>query len=461
MTVPLLAQVSPELAQSVRARVVARMRVEQNLSIGHDWSRVGRPDQQLPPGGWRTWLILAGRGWGKTRTGSEAIHHWVRTGQARRIALVAKTAADVRDVMIEGPLSGLVATAWPGERPKYEPTKKRLTWPNGAVATGYSAEEPDSLRGPQFDAAWLDELGAYRYPEAYDQLQFGLRLGLARQIVTTTPRPTRIVRELRSDPTTKLTVGRTMDNSANLAPSFLKTILARYAGTRLGRQELDAELLEDVPGAAWHRAWIDDYRVALSQAPSEALFLRVVVGVDPAATSTEGADETGVVCVASALHAPDAHDPLAHDHYYVLDDATMRMTPAEWGLQAVTIYQRRIGDLIVGETNRGGEMVERVIRSVDANVNFKGVHATRGKITRAEPVAALYEQGKVHHVGAFPQLEDQMCEYVPDVATTSPDRMDALVWALTELAIKDEPSLLTAYRNAVAAKQAAATAAHH
>jgi phage terminase large subunit-like protein len=452
---PLLSQVSPSEIDKALAIVVGRMRVEKRLAKGRDWRQMARPEQVLPAGEWRTWLILAGRGWGKTRTGAEAIHEWVRTRKARRVALVAQTAADARDIMIEGPLSGLMATAGAGERPRYEPSKRRLTWPNGAVATAYSAEDPDSLRGPQFDAAWLDELAAWRYADAYDQLQYGLRLGQARQIVTTTPRPTKVIRELRDDPSTVITRGRTLDNAANLSPTSLKYLLARYEGTRLGRQELDAELLDDVPGAAWKRAWIDDFRLgAGAQLPS---WRRLVVGVDPAATSTEGADETGIVAVARAMHPPDAHDPALHEHYYVLEDATLRMTPAEWGLAAVTLYQRRHGDLLVAETNRGGEMVERVLRSVDANISYKGVHATRGKITRAEPVAALYEQGKVHHVGAFPALEDQMCEYVADGAT-SPDRMDALVWALTELAVKDEPGLLTMYRNAVEAKRAAQAA---
>ncbi len=452
----LLAQVSPTEIEKARAIVVGRLRVQARLAVGHEWRQVARPEQLLPDGEWRTWLILTGRGWGKTRTGSEAVQEWVRSRRARRIALVAQTAADARDIMIEGPLSGLMATARPGERPRYEPSKRRLTWPNGAVATAFSAEDPDSLRGPQFDAAWCDELGAWRYPDAYDQLQFGLRLGMARQIVTTTPRPTRIIRDLRDDATTHLTRGRTLDNAKNLAPSQLAYLLQRYGGTRLGRQELEAELLEDVPGAAWKRSWIDDHRRR-----SDALlpsFVRVVVGVDPAATSSEGADETGIVAVASALHEPDGHDPKVHEHYYVLEDASLRMTPAEWGLQAVTVYRQRRADKIVGETNRGGEMVERVLRSVQPNLAFKGVHATRGKITRAEPVAALYEQGKVHHVGAFDALEDQMCEYVADGASYSPDRMDALVWALTELAVTDEPGLLTMYRNAVAAKKAAGSA---
>lgn len=434
----LLALASREEIAKAHAIVVGRMRVQASLAVGREWRVLARPEQLVPPGDWRTWLILAGRGWGKTRTGAEAISEWVRSRQARR--------------MIEGPLSGLIAIARPGEEPRYEPSKRRLTWPNGAVATAYSAEDPDSLRGPQFDAAWLDELGAWRFPDAFTQLQFGLRLGIARQIVTTTPRPTKVIRELRDDPKTVITRGRTLDNAEHLSPSSLEFLLAKYSGTRLGRQELDAELLEDIPGAAWQRDWIDEYR--LGRDVPVPVFKRVVIGVDPAATNVEGADETGIVAVASALHGPDQHESLIHEHYYVLEDATGRLTPAEWGLASVTLYQRRGGDLIVGETNRGGEMVERVLRSVQPNISFKGVHATRGKITRAEPVAALYQQGKVHHVGSFSSLEDQMCEYVADGAT-SPDRMDALVWALTELAIKDEPGLLGFYREMAAKKRAA------
>ena len=253
-------QLSPRTADDAVTIARARLRLQGSAAAERDWTKIGRPDQQLPVGDWRTWLILAGRGWGKTRTGAEAISEWVRTRRARRIALVGATAFDVRAVMIQGD-SGLMAVARPGEKPHYEPTKRRLEWPNGAIATTFSAEDPDSLRGPEFDAAWEDELGAWRYPESYDQLQFGLRLGIARQVITTTPRPTRIVRELRDDPTTIVTRGRTLDNAANLAPSQLKYLLSRYQGTRLGRQELEAELLEDVPGAAWQRRWIEDFRI--------------------------------------------------------------------------------------------------------------------------------------------------------------------------------------------------------
>lgn len=384
----------------------------------YDWRRSARPEQLAPTGDWRTWLVLAGRGWGKTRTGAEWVRAQVEAGRAHRLAVVGRTAADVRDVMVEGP-SGLLAVCPPSNRPRYEPSKRRVVWPSGAQVASYSAEEPDRLRGPQHDGAWADELAAWSYPDAWDQLQFGLRIGPdPRVVVTTTPKPVRLIRELVAAGTTALTRGHTHENRANLAPAFLEQVTARYAGTRLGRQELEAELLEDVPGALWTRRELDDHRVAA--APD---LVRVVVGVDPAVSAGEGADETGIVVVGLGVDG----------HGYVLADASCRMSPDGWARRAVEAYRRHAADRIVAEVNNGGDLVERVLRVVEPTVAYRAVRASRGKQTRAEPVAALYEQGRVHHVGTLPDLEDQLCSWAPDAYDGSPDRLDALVWALTEL----------------------------
>jgi predicted phage terminase large subunit-like protein len=393
-------------------------------ALERDWPSVARPSQLAPSGDWRIWLLLAGRGFGKTRSGAEWVREQAETGKAGRIALVAPTAADVRDVIIEGE-SGLLAIAPDHARPLYEPSKRRLTWPNGAIATAYSADEPERLRGPQHDAAWCDELASWRYPDAWDMLMLGLRLGKdPRAVVTTTPKPTRLLRDLLSRAGTDVAVtrGSTMENEANLASAFLAQIVRRYEGTRLGRQELDAELLDDAPNAMWTRDLIE--RAHVAAAPS---LRRIVVAIDPATTSGEESDETGIVVAGVGVDGEG----------YVLDDLSGRLAPTEWARRAVAAYQRHEADRVVAEVNAGGEMVEATLRVVDRNVSFKAVHASKGKVARAEPVAALYEQGRVHHVGAFPALEDQMCSFTTGYdrssAGMSPDRLDALVWALTEL----------------------------
>ena len=344
----------------------------------------------------------------------------VASKQASRIALVGPTAADTRDVMVEGE-SGLL-NVFPGrQRPVYEPSKRKVTFHNGAIAMLYSAEEPDRLRGPQHDAGWADEAAAWKYPETWDMLQFGMRLGKhPRQVVTTTPRPNKLVKDIIADPGAIITSGSTYDNAMNLAGPFLQKIRAKYEGTRLGRQELNAELLDDNPNALWQRANIDKTRRKPSECPA---WRRLVVAVDPAVTSNEESDETGIIVAA-----------LGEDgRAYVLDDLTCKESPAGWAKVALNAYREFKADRVVAETNQGGDMVETILRSFDPNVSFEGVHASRGKYSRAEPVAALYEQGKVSHVGSFAALEDQMCDYDPQVATRSPDRMDALVWALTTL----------------------------
>ncbi|HEV8680513.1 MAG TPA: terminase family protein, partial [Stellaceae bacterium] len=364
-------------------------------------------------------------GFGKTRTGAESVRARVAAHTARRIALVAPTAADARDVMVEGE-SGLLAIAPPDQRPLYEPSNRRLTWPNGALATTYSADEPERLRGPQHDFAWCDELAAWRYPAAWDMLMFGLRLGDdPRAVVTTTPRPTKLIRALLADPKVVVTRGKTAENRKNLAPAFLDQIVKRYEGTRLGRQELDAELLDDMPGALWRREVIEAARVS---APPD--LSRIVVAIDPAATSNAEADETGIVTAGRD----------ANGNGYVLGDASGRYAPAAWAQVAIAAYRAHRADRIVAEVNNGGEMVEATLRMIDPNVPFSAVRASRGKVARAEPVAALYEQGRIRHIGAFPQLEDQMCAFAGDfdraAAGYSPDRVDALVWALTDLLVE-------------------------
>ncbi len=399
-----------------------------------NWRNWARPSQLPPEGDWRVWLLLAGRGFGKTRSGAEWVRELVEAGAARRVALIAPTASDARDVMVEG-VSGMLSVASPHCRPLYEPSKRRLTWPNGAQATLYSADEPERLRGPQFDAAWCDELAAWRYPQAWDMLMLGLRLGAhPRAIVTTTPKPVLLVRALLAAPGCAVTRGRTLENAANLSASFLAAVLGAYAGTRLGRQELDAELLDDADGALWRRDAIERLRVA--RAPE---LRRVVVAIDPAATSGEDADETGIVVAGAGQDGA----------FYVLDDLSGRYRPNAWAARAVAAYRSHAADRIVAEVNNGGEMVEAMLRIVDPSVAYRGVHAARGKSVRAEPAAALYEQGRAHHVGAFPALEDQMCGFTGDPAArhaASPDRVDALVWAFAELTGGGDPAILDYYR---------------
>lgn len=382
------------------------------------WVERARANQLPPPGDWRVWLILAGRGWGKTKTVVEWAQEQALRMPGSRGAVVARTAADARDVLVDGE-SGFLALG--KDAPVHESSKRRLTWRNGSIATLYSAEEPSALRGPQHHWGVCDELAAWKFPEAYDQLLFGLRLGRSpRVVVATTPRPTPLVKKLLADPMVHVTRGSTYENRANLAPAFFSQIIVQYEGTRLGRQELNAELLDDAPGALWRREDIDAARV--TKAPELRL---VVVGVDPAATSGESAAETGIVAAGLGVDG----------HYYVLDDRSVRATPDGWARQAVALYHGLRADRIVAEVNQGGEMVTATIRTVDKAVPVRPVRATRGKRTRAEPVAALYEQRRVHHVGLLGTLEDQMCSWEPGVGD-SPDRVDALVWACTDLMIR-------------------------
>lgn len=426
------AQILASLSEEEREEYLRKLTPQALAALKYNWEFWARPNQLQPEGDWTTWLILAGRGFGKTRVGAETIRAWacgdtpLAAGHCSRIALVAETAADGRDVMVEGE-SGLLAIHPKDFRPTYEKTNRKVTWPNGAVAYLYNATEPDQLRGPQHDAAWVDELAKFKYvQDTWDQLQFGLRLGEhPRQLVTTTPRPIPIIKKLMNDPDCVVTRGRTYDNAANLAAPFLRQIEDRYGGTRLGRQELEGEVLGDIPGALWTRSAIDENR--LQEAPKD--LERIIIAVDPSISSEEHSDETGIVAVGCA------RDKDGYMRGYVLADYSMRGNPNEWSRRAVALYRHFEADRIVAEKNQGGEMVEATLRAADRNVPVTLVHASRGKLVRAEPISALYEQGRVHHVGRFDELEDQMCQFSADYdrKNGSPDRMDALVWGLTYL----------------------------
>lgn len=389
------------------------------LTARNDWLDRARPDQVTPGGDWDTWLILAGRGWGKTRTGAEDAA-WFGMGHPEsRVAIVAPTAADARDTCIEGE-SGLRGVIPGGMLHAWNRSLGELILTNGSRFKAFSAEEPERLRGPQHHRAWCDELAAWKYPEAWDQLLFGLRLGQRPQaVVTTTPKPTSLIKGLLADPRSHVTRGRTMDNAANLAPSALARLKEKYEGTRLGRQELDAEILGDMPGALWAMSSLDAYR--LRSVPECG---RIVVAVDPAATNNPDSDEHGIIVAG-----------LDGQRGVVIEDASLKGTPAEWARRAVSLYRSYSADGIVVEVNQGGDMVSHVLRSVDPNVNIIEVRASRGKHVRAEPIAALYEQGRIVHAGAFPDLEGQMTQMTVHgyEGPGSPDRLDAMVWAFTEL----------------------------
>jgi predicted phage terminase large subunit-like protein len=379
-----------------------------------------RPGQRPPEPGWALWLLLAGRGYGKTRTGSEWA--WRKARTEPRGALVAPTAGDARDVMVEGE-SGIMAVVPSVFRPKYEPSKRRLTYPNGAQQAVYSADEPDRLRGPQHNYSWCDELAAWKsLPEAWSNLELGLRLGDSPEVLaTTTPRPKKLIVELAHADTTHITRGTTYENLTNLAETFKRNVLAKYEGTRTGRQELMAELLTDVEGALWTLDLLEQTRVEQVRVPD---LKRVVVAIDPAVTSGEDSDSTGISVVGQGVDGET----------YVLADLTTRDTPDGWARRAVAAYETYGADAIVAEVNNGGDLVESVVRTVDRRARYRAVRASRGKRVRAEPVAALWEQHRAHIVGSQPELEEQMTTWTPD-SGSSPDRMDAMVWGVTEVAL--------------------------
>jgi phage terminase large subunit-like protein len=425
-----------ELSPTQRLYVLSRLQEDDLDYIAHSFGIFAHAHQRPPAhaqGGadWTTWLLIGGRGAGKTRTGAE----WVRglvAGDApvSPIALVGETEHDVREVMIEGP-AGILTSYGRFERPTWTSSRRRLQWRNGAVAYAYSAEDPDSLRGPQFAAAWADELAKWRHAEAtFDMLQFGLRIGeRPRQVITTTPRPISLLKRLLKDPNAAVTRAATIANACNLAPAFLESVVGRYAGTRLGRQELDGELIEERPDALWSRGSIEACRV--EAAPP---LQRIVVAVDPPASAGADAAACGLVAVGRAENGV---------LFVIADETVAGMSPAGWATKAIALWRRLAADALVVEVNQGGDMVRSVLAQVDASVPMIGVRAHRGKYLRAEPVAALYEQSRIKHVGVFPALEDEMCDFGLDGLSSgrSPDRLDALVWAVTALSFgaKGEP----------------------
>jgi len=420
------------LTPKQRKRLLSSLTEEQNDQILHDWRFWATTAQINPPGKWQYWLFLAGRGAGKTRAGAEWTREKVKEGY-KYIALIAPTTSDVRKVMVEGP-SGILATGWEHDvdnagnkmgRPEYSPANRKITWANGAYATTFSAEEPDRLRGPQHDAIWADELAAWQYAtDTWDMAMFGLRVGQdPRVMISTTPRPIPIIRELvKMDPLIcAITHSTTYQNRANLAPSFFDTIIQKYEGTRLGRQELRGEILEEAEGALWSRDLIEH---ALKPQTSE--YRRVIVSVDPSISDKASSALCGIVVAALGVD----------DRCYILEDASGRMSPDAWSRVVFRMYDKYKADRIIAEGNQGGELVRHTLNTVQPNTPISIVHASRSKQARAEPVAALYEQGKVTHIKPFPELEDQMCTWEPLGGDPSPDRLDALVWACYELMLK-------------------------
>lgn len=402
----------------------------------HDWDNLGRPEQQPPAGDWRTWLLLGGRGSGKTRAGAEWVHGLATgaihgLGREGRIALVAESLGDAREVMVDG-VSGIVTVAR-RQRPSFEATRRRLVWPSGAVAQIFSAEDPESLRGPQFGMAWCDELGKWRHQrETWDMLQFGLRLGEhPRQLVTTTPRPTPLVIALVKDPSTVMRRIRTIDNAQNLASGFMEAMEERYRGTRLGRQELEGELIADREDGLWRRSQIEALVMKVA-----GHLRRIVVAVDPPASGSAAGSCCGIV--AAGLDESGRAVVLA-------DGSVEGASPTRWAKAVAALYRRFDADAVVAEVNQGGDMVETVLRTAEPTLPVRKVRASRGKWLRAEPVAALYEQGRVIHAERFAALEDQMCDFGPDGLSSgaSPDRLDALVWALSDLVLsrRGEPAV--------------------
>ena len=395
----------------------------QAITLRTDWLETARDKQLQPKLDHYIWLILAGRGWGKTRTGAQDIALYALRNPNSNCAVVAPTHGDLRRVCFGGP-SGLISIIPKDcflkstDQKGYSSSVAEIRLFNGSKITGYAAQEPERLRGPQFHRAWCDEIASWRYPEAFDQLMFGLRLGNNPQcVITTTPKPNKLIKDLVKRDDCFVTSGSTFENEANLADSALLMLKEKYDGTNLGRQELYAEIIESYEGALWKPQLIEECRTE-----EEVDLQQIIVAIDPAVTSNANSDETGIVVVGKDYK----------NHFYVLEDLSGRHTPEKWGRIAINTFYEWEADRIVAEVNNGGDLVERLIRNYDFNVPYRSVRATRGKILRAEPISALYEQRRVHHVGVFSELESQMCSYTGE-NNTSPDRLDALVWGLTEL----------------------------
>lgn len=428
--------------------VIKELGPEATEELLYNWKFWAREDQLEPQGKYKVWMPLAGRGWGKTRTGAETVREWVKQG-LKRIACVAPTKGDVRRVMVEGN-SGLLNICWDKDKthrgaemgyPVWSPTNNTLTWANGAKAEFFSAEDPERLRGPQFHAAWCDELAAWRNMQStWDMLQFTLRLGRnPKVLITTTPRPVKLVRRLvelseKEPEKYVITRGSSYDNADNIDLEAL----SQYEGTRLGKQELYAELLEEAAGALWTTELIDKCQVYRESVDLDS-FRRIVVAVDPATTANEESDMTGIVVAGI--------DTNGHGH--IIEDATGRYTPSGWASKTVELYYKYKADRVVAERNQGGDMVRHVLESEDETLPIRLVHASRGKFARAEPVSALYEQGKIKHLPGLEELEQQMITWEPLGPIGSPDRLDAMVWAITDLMLKGvaRPTLAINYES--------------
>ncbi len=398
---------------------------KQTIALYTNWLKTARAKQIAPDVDFYIWLILAGRGWGKTRTGAQDIVTYALRHPNSNCAVVAPTHGDLRRVCFGGP-SGLLSIIpkecfiKSSDQKGYSSSTSEIRLSNGSKISGFAAQEPDRLRGPQFHRAWCDELAAWRYPEAFDQLMFGLRLGAKPQcVITTTPKPTKIIKELIERKDCHVTSGSTFENEANLAESALAMLKDRYEGTTLGRQELYAEVVDNFEGALWNSAEIEETRL---RDDTERELTNIIVAIDPAVTANENSDETGIIVVGKDMN----------NEYYVLEDLSGKYSADKWGRIAIRAYYEWEADRIVAEVNNGGDLVERLLRNIDSDIPYRSVHATRGKLVRAEPIAALYEQKRVHHVGYYPELESQMCTYTGDIKT-SPDRLDALVWGMSEL----------------------------
>lgn len=428
------------------ASLLKELGPKKSAELQHDWGFWARPEQLEPEGKWNTWVALAGRGWGKTRAGAEWVRHRIRSGD-KIVHCVAPTKGDVRRVMVEGD-SGLLNVCWSGDEtyrgkhigfPVWSPTNNSLTWENGAKAVFFSAEDPERLRGPQAYSAWCDELCAWRNAQdTWDMMMFGLRLGKHPKVfVTTTPKTTKLIRNILGDENTVISRGSTYDNADNLAGTFLDAVRKTYEGTRLGRQELYAEILDEASGALWNRTLLASCEIDKDEVPQ---LNRVVVAIDPAITSNAESDLTGIIVAGVDVNG------IAH----VLEDHTGRYTPQQWAAKAISLFRDHMADRIVAERNQGGDMVRHTLHTEDETVPVKLVHASRGKMARAEPVSALYEQGKVRHVRGLNDLEDQMVQWEPLGSIGSPDRLDALVWALTDLSLNGyaKPQLKLAYSSA-------------
>ena len=434
----------PQLTDQLRG-VLPLERQRALLAEFYDWRRWARPGQLEPTAPYRTWVINAGRGYGKTRTGAETFQLWAENGEFHRGALVGRTGGEVRDDMVEGE-AGILAVAAPWARPTYYPGKKRLVWHTLREKLGFepqaklfSADTPDALRGPHISRAWADELSSWRYADdAWANLQYMLRAPeKPRAIVTTTPKPILLIKKLYARSSTIITGGSTYENAANLADEALQEFLDEYQGTESGRQELMAELLEEAEGALWHRSWIDEHRLTERNEEGQLIIPELdglVIAVDPAVTAKATSSETGIIAVGRAMQLNEDGDRLV-PHYYVIDDASGRHKPHQWAEAAIDLRQYYEADYIVGETNNGGDLVEYTVSTIDDTELFKQVKAARGKRPRAEPVAAAAAQGRLHFVGEFDELEDQLCNWIPGQGD-SPDRLDAMVWGVIQLTPK-------------------------